>query len=70
MNTTYHPIPPASDAFASGNWTCLGGCPAMSGTTLVDGSNLYTYGPYGGQTHLLTFASGRTFRSGYDSDCP
>ncbi|MBL8943630.1 MAG: hypothetical protein JNK45_10795 [Myxococcales bacterium] len=69
-NTTYFPVPSATDTFDGGNWTCLGGCPQPSGTTLVDGSNLYTYGPYGGNTHLLTFASGRTFRSGFDSDCP
>jgi len=67
--TTYFPTPVAFDIFDGGNWTCEGGCPAGSGTTLVDGSNLYTYGPYGGQTHLLTFANGRTFRSDYDTDC-
>ncbi len=69
-NTTYFPMPVAFDTFDGGNWTCLGGCPQPSGTTLVDDNNLYTYGPYGGQTHLLTFASGRTFRGGYASDCP
>jgi hypothetical protein len=69
-NTTYFPVPSATDTFDGANWTCLGGCPQPSGTTLVDGSNLYTYGPYGGNTHLLTFASGRTFRAGFESDCP
>lgn len=69
-NTTYFPVPSATDSFDGANWTCLGGCPQPSGTTLVDGSNLYTYGPYGGNTHLLTFASGRTFRAGFESDCP
>jgi hypothetical protein len=69
-NTTYFPVPFATDTFDGANWTCLGGCPQPSGTSLVDGSNLYTYGPYGGNTHLLTFASGRTFRAGFESDCP
>jgi hypothetical protein len=68
-NTTYFPTPIAFDAFDGGNWTCLGGCSQPSGLTLVDGSNLYTYGPYGGQQHLLTFDSGRVFRSGFDTDC-
>lgn len=71
INTTYYLPDPdvAFDVFDGANWTCLGGCPDPSGTTLIDGANLYTYGPYGGQQHLLTFASGRTFRLGYPSDC-
>jgi len=69
VTTQYFPVPQQDEVYDGANWTCLGGCPQPSGTTLVDGANLYTYGPYGGQTHLLTFASGRTFRSGYASDC-
>ncbi|HET6584368.1 MAG TPA: hypothetical protein VFG69_12990 [Nannocystaceae bacterium] len=70
ITTQYFPVPSQSSVFDGGNWTCLGGCPQPSGTTLVNGGNLYTYGPYAGQTHLLTFASGRTFRRDVDSDCP
>jgi hypothetical protein len=69
VTTTYFPVPQQSTVFDGGNWTCLGGCPALAGTTLIDGSNLYTYGPYGGQTHLLTFATGRTFKRDVPSDC-
>lgn len=69
-NTQYFPIAQSSWVYDGGNWTCLGGCPAVAGTTLVNGSNLYTYGPYGGQTHLLPFESGKTFKRDEPSDCP
>ncbi|MBC8072602.1 MAG: hypothetical protein IAG13_30045 [Deltaproteobacteria bacterium] len=59
-----------STVFLGGNWGCLDGCPDASGLTLVNGGNLYTYGPYGAQQHLLSFATGRTFRSNVASDCP
>jgi len=68
-NTQYFPVPQQSDTFAGGNWTCLNGCPAGAGATLIDGSNVYAYGPYAGQQHLLTFSDGRTFRNDIDSDC-
>jgi hypothetical protein len=70
ITTQYFPVPTQSSVFDGGNWTCLGGCPQPSGTTLVDGSNLYTYGLYAGQTHLLTFEDGRTFQRDVDTDCP
>lgn len=70
ITTQYFPVPTQNTVFDGGNWTCLGGCPQPSGTTLVDGSNLYTYGLYAAQTHLLTFETGRTFRRDVDSDCP
>jgi hypothetical protein len=58
-----------STIFLGGNWGCQGGCPDPSGLTLINGGNLYTYGPYGAQEHLLTFETGRTFRSNVVSDC-
>ncbi len=70
INTQYFPLPESSWTYGGGNWTCLNGCPAVAGTTLVDGSNLFTYGPYGGHTHLMPFQSGRAFRRDVPSDCP
>jgi hypothetical protein len=70
VTTTYFPIPQGDTTYAGANWTCLDGCPALAGTTLVDGSNLYTYGPYGGYEHLMTFADGRTFKRGVAGNCP
>lgn len=58
-----------SIVYLGGNWGCLGGCPDPSGLTLINGGNLYTYGPYGAHQHLLSFATGRTFRSNVVSDC-
>jgi hypothetical protein len=68
--TQYFPVAQQFQSFDGANWTCLNGCPDPSGLTLVDGSNLYTYGPYAGFEHLLTFETGRTFRNGAASDCP
>lgn len=70
VTTVYFPVPQAFYDYDGGNWTCMGGCPAGSGLTLVDGSNLFTYGPYAGYEHLLTFVDGRTFRRDVVSDCP
>ncbi|HWB81979.1 MAG TPA: hypothetical protein VG755_43755 [Nannocystaceae bacterium] len=70
VTTQYFPVAQQFQTFDGANWTCLSGCPDPSGLTLVDGSNLYTYGPYAGFEHLLTFESGRTFRAGAASDCP
>ncbi|MBC8069187.1 MAG: hypothetical protein IAG13_12705 [Deltaproteobacteria bacterium] len=69
-STTYFPIPQASYSYAGGNWTCLGGCPVGSGLTLVNGDNVFTYGPYAGYEHLLSFADGQTFRRDVGTDCP
>jgi hypothetical protein len=70
VTTQYFPVPQSDSIYDGANWTCLGGCPQPAGTTLVDGSNLYTYGPYAGQTHLLPLADDRTFRRDVVSDCP
>lgn len=68
--TFYWPDPVQDITYANFNWTCLDGCPQPAGTTLVAGSNLYTYGPYGGARHLMNFASGRAFRLGVTAGCP
>lgn len=70
VTTQYFPVPHAESVYDGANWTCLGGCPQPAGTTLVDGSNLYTYGPYAGQTHLMPLADDRVFRRDVGSDCP
>lgn len=56
--------------FENGNWTCLDGCPQPAGATLINGGNLYAYGPYAAYQRLMTFASGRTFKRDVDTDCP
>jgi hypothetical protein len=68
-STTYFPIPQASYDYDGANWTCLGGCPSGSGLTIVDGDNIFTYGPYAGYEHLLSFVDGRTFRRDIGTDC-
>ncbi|MBL9102051.1 MAG: hypothetical protein JNL82_13890 [Myxococcales bacterium] len=70
--TWYGVDPPVAgpDQFEIGNWTCLGGCPQPSGSTLINGNNDYVYGPYAGFQRLATFASGKTFRRDIDTDCP
>jgi hypothetical protein len=70
VTTQYFPVAQQFQSFDGGNWTCLDGCPQPSGLTLVDGSNLYTYGPYASFEHLLTFETGRAFRRDAISDCP
>jgi hypothetical protein len=67
--TIYFPNPHQDLDYPSFNWTCLDGCPTPSGTTLIAGSNLYTYGPYAAQTHLMPFATGRAFLRNAASDC-
>jgi hypothetical protein len=66
----FFPVPDFNQIFDQGNWTCLGGCAPVSGETLIDGNNLYEYGPYGGSTRLITFESGRAFRRDVGTDCP
>lgn len=66
---TFYPVPSAASIFANFNWTCLNGCTEPAGTTFVAGTDLYTYGPYAGYRHLMTFESGRTFRRDILSDC-
>jgi hypothetical protein len=56
--------------FEGGNWTCLDGCPQPAGATLINGGNLYAYGPYAGFQRLMTFMSGRSFKRDLDTDCP
>lgn len=56
--------------FESGNWTCLYGCTLPAGATLINGGNLYAYGPYAGYQRMMTFASGRSFKRDIDTDCP
>ena len=56
--------------FENGNWTCLNGCTQPAGSTLINGGNLYAYGPYAAYQRLMTFASGRTFKRDVDTDCP
>jgi hypothetical protein len=56
--------------FENGNWTCLDGCPQPAGATLINGGNLYAYGPYAAYQRLMTFASGRSFKRDVDTDCP
>ena len=56
--------------FENGNWTCLNGCTQPAGATLINGGNLYAYGPYAAYQRLMTFASGRTFKRDVDTDCP
>lgn len=55
--------------FEGGNWTCLNGCPQPAGATLINGGNLYAYGPYAGYQRMMTFATGRSFRRDVDTDC-
>lgn len=59
---TWYPTPLLESIYANFNWTCLNGCPLPAGTTFVAGTNLYTYGPYAGQTHLMPIEDGRTFK--------
>jgi hypothetical protein len=70
--TFYGVDPPIANPplFEGGNWTCLDGCPQPAGATLINGGNLFAYGPYAGFQRLATFASGRTFRRDIDTDCP
>lgn len=56
--------------FESGNWTCLYGCSLPAGATLINGGNLYAYGPYAGYQRMMTFATGRSFKRDVDTDCP
>ena len=56
--------------FENGNWTCLNGCPQPAGATLINGGNLYAYGPYAAYQRMMTFASGRSFKRDVDTDCP
>jgi hypothetical protein len=56
--------------FEGGNWTCLDGCPQPAGATLINGGNLYAYGPYAGFQRLATFTSGRMWKRDVDTDCP
>jgi len=56
--------------FEPGNWTCLNGCPQPAGATLINGGNLYAYGPYAAYQRLMVFATGRSFKRDVDTDCP
>jgi hypothetical protein len=56
--------------FENGNWTCLNGCPQPAGATLINGGNLYAYGPYAAYQRLMVFATGRSFKRDVDTDCP
>ena len=56
--------------FEAAPWTCLGGCPQPAGQTLINGNDLYAYGPYAGFQRLGTIVSGRTFKRNVDTDCP
>ena len=56
--------------FENGNWTCLNGCTQPAGATLINGGNLYAYGPYAAYQRLMVFATGRSFKRDVDTDCP
>jgi hypothetical protein len=64
------PPVPGPIVYDGGNWTCLDGCPQPAGATLVNGANLHAYGPYAGNQHLMSFASGRTFKRDVAPSCP
>jgi hypothetical protein len=58
--------------FDPGNWTCTSDCDlsmVSSGTTFINGANTYTFGPYAGVTHLMSFTSGTSFRRDIASGC-
>jgi hypothetical protein len=46
------------------------GCPQPAGATLINGGNLYAYGPYAAYQRLMVFATGRSFKRDVDTDCP
>ncbi len=56
--------------FEGGNWTCLNDCSQPAGATLINGGNLYAYGPYAAYQRMMTFATGRSFKRDVDTDCP
>lgn len=66
---TWYPTPLLESIYANFNWTCLDGCPSPAGTTFVAGTNLYTYGPYAGQSQLMPLQDGRAFQRGVAHGC-